>query len=114
MPSLAAGPCLASFQTWIDKMLAEASNPWEAVLLLGQLVFFSRFAVQWIATERKGAVVLPEAFWWLSLFGAAITLVAVIFKHEPVLMAAQVFGLVIYSRNLVIHRRTPVPVGDPA
>lgn len=97
---------LASFQTWIDKVVAEAANPWEVVLAVGQVIFFSRFLVQWIATERKKAIVLPVAFWWLSLAGALVTLVALVFKHEPVLMLAQVFGLVVYTRNLVIHRRS--------
>jgi lipid-A-disaccharide synthase-like uncharacterized protein len=94
---------------WWEEVATEARNPWEIVLLLGQLIFFSRFLVQWIATERRKQVVIPEAFWWLSLGGAGISLVALVAKHEPVLMAAQVFGLVVYSRNLVLHRRAPLP-----
>jgi lipid-A-disaccharide synthase-like uncharacterized protein len=97
--------------TWMAMVAEEARNPWEIVLLVGQMIFFSRFLVQWIATERRKQVVVPEAFWWLSLFGAVISLVALVMKHEPVLMAAQVFGLVVYSRNLVLHRRS-LPVTD--
>lgn len=91
---------------WWDMIREEARNPWEVVLLLGQMIFFSRFLVQWIASERKKAVVLPVAFWWLSLAGAAISLVALVAKHEPVLIVAQLAGLALYSRNLVIHMRS--------
>jgi len=92
--------------TWLEGILEEARNPWEIVLLVGQLTFFSRFLVQWIATERRKVVVIPIAFWWLSLLGAAISLVALMAKHEPVLIVAQIVGLGLYSRNLVIHKRS--------
>jgi len=101
----------AGLDAWWDGIVAEASSPWEAVLLLGQLVFFSRFLVQWIATERSRQVVIPVAFWWLSLGGALVSLVALVAKQEPVLIVAQVVGMVVYSRNLVIHLRT---IGPPA
>ncbi|MNC98958.1 hypothetical protein D3C83_170770 [compost metagenome] len=48
---------------------------------------------------------MPELFWWLSLVGASVSLAALVWKREPVLILAQVCGLAIYSRNLVIHRR---------
>ncbi len=96
---------LISAAGWFDQVMTEALQPSEAVLLVGQILFGSRFYVQWIATERKKEVVVPEVFWWLSLFGASISLAALIWKHEPVLMIAQAGGLFIYSRNLVIHRR---------
>ncbi|MHC4821736.1 MAG: lipid-A-disaccharide synthase N-terminal domain-containing protein [Planctomycetota bacterium] len=97
---------LISAAGWLEQVMSEAMKPSEAVLLVGQVLFGSRFYVQWIATERKKEVVVPEVFWWLSLFGASISLVALIWKHEPVLMVAQAGGLFIYTRNLVIHRRT--------
>jgi len=97
------------FGTWWEKIVEEASSPWEAVLLLGQVVFFSRFVVQWIATERRKEVTMPVAFWWLSLGGALVSLVALVAKHEPVLIVAQLVGMVVYSRNLVIHNRSVRP-----
>ena len=90
---------------WWDRIAEEARNPWQAVLAVGQLVFFSRFLVQWIATERRRQVVVPVAFWWLSLAGAAVSLVALVATHQPVLIVAQVVGMVVYARNLVIHNR---------
>lgn len=90
---------------WWDRVAAEARNPWQLVLAAGQVVFFSRFLVQWIATERRQEVVMPVAFWWLSLAGAAVSLVALVALHQPVLILAQVVGMVVYGRNLVIHNR---------
>ncbi|HPF15211.1 MAG TPA: lipid-A-disaccharide synthase N-terminal domain-containing protein, partial [Planctomycetota bacterium] len=39
---------------------------WAALGWLGNVGFFSRFFVQWLASERAGRSVAPQAFWWLS------------------------------------------------
>ena len=44
---------------------------WILLGLAGQAAFFSRFLVQWIASERVGRSVVPVAFWYLSLVGSA-------------------------------------------
>lgn len=90
---------------WWEGILREASSPWEAVLAAGQIAFFSRFLVQWIATERRKQVVIPVAFWWLSIAGAGVSLVALVAKQQPVLILAQVAGIAVYLRNLLIHNR---------
>jgi lipid-A-disaccharide synthase-like uncharacterized protein len=93
--------------SWWDRVAEQARNPWEAVLACGQLLFFSRMLVQYIASERRKRVVLPVAFWWISMAGAAVTLLALanMPRPSPVLILAQVGGLLIYSRNLVLHNR---------
>jgi lipid-A-disaccharide synthase-like uncharacterized protein len=90
---------------WWDRLAEEMRNPWQAVLAVGQLIFFSRFLVQWIATERRQAVVMPVSFWWLSMAGALVSLAALVALHQPVLILAQAVGMVVYVRNLVIHNR---------
>ncbi len=47
------------------------SSFWIAVGLVGQILFTSRFLVQWIASERARRSLVPAAFWWLSLGGGA-------------------------------------------
>ena len=47
---------------------------WLGVGLLGQGMFFSRFLVQWLASEKAGRSVFPMAFWYLSLSGGALLL----------------------------------------
>ena len=56
---------------WHDgKLLGIDWSVWKVVGWLGNAVFFSRFFVQWYATEKKKQVVVPQAFWWLSLVGS--------------------------------------------
>jgi lipid-A-disaccharide synthase-like uncharacterized protein len=84
---------------------------WEIVGWLGNAVFFSRFFVQWYATEKKKQVVVPTAFWWLSLAGSLLLLLYAIFaqytphKRNWVFVASYAFTWIPYVRNLIIHRR---------
>jgi len=45
---------------------------WRVLGLAGQALFFSRFLVQWVASERRKRSTVPPAFWWLSLGGGVI------------------------------------------
>jgi lipid-A-disaccharide synthase-like uncharacterized protein len=79
---------------------------WTAVGWVGAVAFGSRFYVQWYATEKKGQVVVPAAFWWLSLVGSLLLLAYAIFydKHH-VIIIMYLFSWIPYLRNLVIHYR---------
>ena len=79
---------------------------WVLVGWLGSAIFGSRFFVQWYATEKKKQVVVPVAFWWLSLAGSLILLAyALIYKHDSVFILSFIFSWIPYVRNLIIHRR---------
>src|SRR5262245_18925022 len=81
-------------------------HAWKVIGWLGNAVFFSRFLVQWYATERRKQVVVPTAFWWLSLFGALLLLsYAAFYQHDSVFIFAYLFSWIPYMRNLVIHYR---------
>jgi lipid-A-disaccharide synthase-like uncharacterized protein len=86
----------------------KVEQPWEAWwLLLGlvaQTVFFARWVIQWIASERRGESVMPTLFWWVSLVGATMTLVYYVGRHEPIGILSQTVGWTIYSRNLYLIR----------
>ena len=84
---------------------------WLAVGFVGQAMFTSRFLVQWIASERRHASVIPTAFWWLSLAGGACLLVYAIHRRDPVFILGQSAGLVVYGRNLLLLRGTGVSDG---
>jgi lipid-A-disaccharide synthase-like uncharacterized protein len=78
----------------------------EMVGWLGTAVFFSRFLVQWHATERRKQVTVPPLFWWLSLAGALLLLAyAILDKKGPVVVFGYAFSWIPYIRNLMIHRR---------
>lgn len=82
----------------------------------GQLIFGSRFFVQWFASERLKRSVIPLAFWHLSLVGGVLTLIYAVYIEEPVFIIAQVGGVLIYSRNLYFvyrDRRQAHPLLGP-
>jgi lipid-A-disaccharide synthase-like uncharacterized protein len=79
---------------------------WKVIGWLGNAVFFSRFFVQWYATEKLKRVVVPTAFWWLSLLGSLLLLsYALFYQRDSVFIFAYAFTWIPYIRNLVIHRR---------
>jgi lipid-A-disaccharide synthase-like uncharacterized protein len=102
----------------LEKLWGQFGDPWVMLGLAGQSFFFARFLVQWIASERIQQSVIPRAFWYMSIAGAAIVLIYGLQRAEPVLIVGQSAGLIVYIRNLwLIHRRqrdTIVVAASPA
>lgn len=73
---------------------------WLTIGFLGQGLFFMRFFVQWIASEKSGKSVMPNAFWFFSLGGGFVLFSYAVYRQDPVFMLGQGMGLLIYSRNL--------------
>lgn len=89
-----------------DKFLGIDWHFWKVIGWVGNVVFFSRFIVQWYATEKLKKVVIPSAFWWLSLIGTLLLLsYALFYKKDSVFIWAYAFSWIPYIRNLIIHRR---------
>jgi lipid-A-disaccharide synthase-like uncharacterized protein len=79
---------------------------WKVVGWTGNFVFFSRFFVQWYATEKRRQVVIPVLFWWLSLTGSLLLFsYALFYQRDSVFIFAYGFTWIPDIRNLVIHRR---------
>jgi lipid-A-disaccharide synthase-like uncharacterized protein len=93
---------------WHDgKFLGIEWGVWKVIGWFGNAVFFSRFFVQWYATEKKKQVVVPQAFWWLSLTGSVTLLCyGLFYLHDSVVIFAYAFTWIPYIRNLMIHRET--------
>src|SRR5438046_237576 len=98
--------CLEGWLTINDKLLGVEWSTWKIVGWIGNLVFFSRFFVQWWATEKKNEVVIPNAFWWLSLLGSLLLLAYGLHRRDSVFIFAYAFTWIPYIRNLVISYRT--------
>ncbi len=78
---------------------------WLGIGFFGQGIFFMRWVVQWVASERSAQSRVPLAFWYMSLFGGLITLAYAIYRRDPVFIAGQSVGAIVYLRNLMlIHR----------
>jgi lipid-A-disaccharide synthase-like uncharacterized protein len=91
---------------------------WLTVGFLGQGLFTARFLVQWLASEKERAVVVPPAFWWLSLLGGSALLSYAVHRRDPVIIVGQAMGLFVYARNLMLEskkrRRTASALSPPA
>ena len=88
------------------------TDPWLLIGLTAQLIFTSRFLVQWYVSEKRGRSVIPVSFWYISLAGSLTLLAYAIHRRDPVFILGQGAGCVIYIRNLVlIDRRRRVLAG---
>jgi lipid-A-disaccharide synthase-like uncharacterized protein len=67
---------------------------------VAQAFFTMRFVVQWIASERARKSVIPVAFWFFSIGGGVLLLIYALYRRDPVFIAGQALGLVVYIRNL--------------
>tara|TARA_B100000963_G_scaffold274549_1_gene242765 strand:+ start:180 stop:479 length:300 start_codon:yes stop_codon:yes gene_type:complete len=72
---------------------------------IGQGLFASRFIFQWIYSEKIGKSSIPIIFWYLSIFGGLGLLIYAIFRKDPVIIVGQIFGIFIYTRNLILIYR---------
>ncbi len=79
--------------------------PWLAFGFGAQLAFSARFLVQWIASERARASIMPTSFWLLSLLGGAALFAYFWRRGDPVGMAGQAVGVFVYARNLALIGR---------
>jgi lipid-A-disaccharide synthase-like uncharacterized protein len=73
---------------------------WVILGFVAQAFFTMRFVVQWIASERARRSVVPVAFWFFSLGGGTLLLVYALYRRDPVFIAGQALGLLVYTRNL--------------
>lgn len=89
-----------------DEFMSVLGQPMAVFGIVGQGVFFSRFLIQWIVSERKGESTIPLVFWYLSIGGAGLTLVYALWRRDPIFSVAQIIGLLVYTRNLVLISRS--------
>lgn len=88
--------------TGSESIAGVSATSWLVVGFAGQAIFTARFLVQWAASEKKRASVIPVSFWWLSLLGGGILLAYATSKRDPVIMLGQSMGVFVYVRNLML------------
>ena len=76
-----------------------------AIGFLGQASFSGRWLVQWFVSEKRKDSVVPESFWWFSLFGGAILFGYFIWRQDIVAVLGQTSGVVVYARNIRLLRK---------
>jgi lipid-A-disaccharide synthase-like uncharacterized protein len=75
-------------------------DAWVVLGFIAQGLFTMRFVVQWVASERARASVIPVAFWLFSIGGGVLLLIYALYRRDPVFIAGQALGLLVYIRNL--------------
>ena len=74
--------------------------------ITGQVIFTFRFILQWIDSESKKESILSNRFWIISLIGSFMIIVYAAFRLDPVLFFGQLGGSIVYSRNLMLGKRS--------
>lgn len=102
-----------------DPRDAGLSTVWLVFGFAAQAVFGLRFLIQWIASERAKESVVPPGFWVLSLVGGVALFFYFLRRGDPVGMVGQLFGVLVYSRNLYLleqkrRRSAAMPAVTPA
>ncbi|HOO41723.1 MAG TPA: lipid-A-disaccharide synthase N-terminal domain-containing protein [Syntrophales bacterium] len=71
----------------------------------GQFLFFMRFFIQWIHSEKHKQSIVPEIFWYFSIGGSLLLLIYALVRKDIVFIVGQSTGLLIYVRNLMLIQR---------
>ena len=90
---------IEGFSAWYNG-LSTKELIWIIVGFVAQFMFMMRFIMQWIYSERARRSIVPEVFWYFSLLGGALLLAYAIHRTDPVFIAGQSLGLLIYSRTI--------------
>ncbi|MCE5347705.1 MAG: lipid-A-disaccharide synthase N-terminal domain-containing protein [Bacteroidales bacterium] len=77
-----------------------------ALGIISQILFTLRFVYQWIYSEKRNESSLPMGFWILSLTGSSLILIYAILRKDPVLFIGHFTGIIAYSRNIYIMRKS--------
>ena len=77
---------------------------WTIFGLIANLLFASRFIVQWYVSERLKQSVIPVQFWYLSIAGSVMMLIYAIYIGKVPLILGFLFPTIIYIRNLMLIR----------
>lgn len=81
---------------------------WTIVGFLGQFIFYLRFVVQWIASEKKGYSYFPKIFWHLSIVGSIIISIYAFQRKDLVIFIGTTLSVGIYIRNLTLFEKTTI------
>ena len=86
----------------MDAQAAANIGPiWFGIFIVGSVIFYGRFYVQWIASERAGRSVMPLVFWYMSSAGSILMMALAVALRSPLGVLSFGFNLLVYGRNLI-------------
>ena len=87
-------------QWWTE--ISGVEMAWILFGFIAQSMYFMRFLLQWIASERVRRSIIPETFWYFSFAGGLMLFIYALHRADLVIMIGQFFGLFIYARNIYL------------
>ena len=92
------------FENLVENVTGGA-NFWTYFGLTANLLFASRFVIQWYVSEKLKRSVIPVQFWYLSIAGSVMMLIYAIYIGKVPLILGFLFPTIIYIRNLMLIRK---------
>lgn len=77
------------------------STIWTFLGIIGGILFFGRFYVQWIVSEYRKQSVIPVSFWYMSICGSLLLFPYAVWRQSPGGTVGLCFNTIVYARNLV-------------
>lgn len=85
--------------------MSEKLNFFLIIGFIGQIMFSTRFLIQWIASEKAKKSIIPFSFWIFSLLGSTFLFIYAVYRRDPVFILGQAPNLLIYSRNIYLIKK---------
>lgn len=92
------------FQNLLQNITGGATF-WTYFGLTANMLFASRFVLQWYVSEKLKRSVIPVQFWYLSIVGSVMMLIYAVYIGKVPLILGFLFPTVIYIRNLMLIRK---------
>ena|SRR5688500_2485125 len=96
-------------EPWLEQWvpwLYTTSYWWTILGFAGNLMFSSRFLLQWLVSEKKKELFVPAYFWHLSFWGSVLNLIYAFHIDVAPIIVGVCFLPIIYGRNLVLLKKT--------
>lgn len=92
----------AAFLNKLSEFFWGDSFYWTIFGVAGNVMFTSRFVVQWYASEKLKQSIIPKNFWHLSLLGGVINLIYAVHVWKLPFILGSILPPVIAARNLML------------
>ena len=108
LPVIAISSIFSDYQNVINTLFKNDNLPiWLLVWgSAGQVIFSLRFVYQFLYSKKRHESILPAGFWIISLVGSMLIVSYGIVRLDPVLILGQGVGLISYTRNLIIWKKS--------
>jgi lipid-A-disaccharide synthase-like uncharacterized protein len=91
---------------FLSDLLKQLTDPLFWFGMVAQGLFFTRFIIQWLVSEKRKRSTIPTVFWYISLAGGASWFIYGVLRRDLAIMAGALVSSGIYIRNLMlIHGR---------